>query len=364
MGWVRTGGTLLPIALAGDWSNPLWQEPLENYGSPNPRIGVLVVGAVGLIAEAATRPNEPVQLTRTLMAGIAALSPTFLFLLLCGDRRARWPTVGAIIGVALLLSNPTFRSIESSPTPDVPMLAAVFVSLALMARMEQRGAVSTSGMLILATLLGVGVSTRLYAVALFPTALVLVAVIYRGTPRQAMKWLVALLCVGVTIFVATNPLLYSNPIHGLKLMTIDHFPTHGGDAMPFSRPGSLASMTTFPWPVSQPTETVAQSHLSPESSPSYQAVLWGVSLSLLGLVHAIRTRQFVAITWFISAFAVITYVVCSFPPVWIRQKVFLLPASGLVWLWTIGITGLIETVGQSVMRCHRARLLQGQPNAS
>jgi len=312
---------------AGAWSDPIWSDDLDNYGAPNPRVGVYVVGLVGLSVERAVPQHHRFTATRITMNVMMALCVVLAAWLAASLSS---PCAG-LTATALLLVHPVVRASKAVILPEIPLL--LFSLLALLALVKglgaRRGGQARFWLLVMAGLcVGLAIACKLYAVALLPVFALALAM---GARRLGFSGLAAGalgLLLGAAAFVFTNPLLVVDPLGGLRAMSSGHLSVLGGSSQPLG--GGLEQVSLMlRWslelwgPIAPPLEELIK---HPE--PSW--VHPGALLVTLGLFGALLRRQVVPVAWLLCTLALVGWVVSRLPLDWLVVKTCLLPSVAIV----------------------------------
>jgi len=330
--FVEIGTELLPVygrCLMLDpsaWTDPVWGEKFNNYGSPNPRIGVFILGAAALVIDRTLGPESRAYSLRVFMALVSACTAVVVVWI---ASQSASPLAG---GYALLLMmlHPIIRMSRVLVVPETPMLLFALLALAfLVAGLGRGNAVVRPTLLVLAGLLaGVAVGTKLYGVALLPAFLVLCLLRGRKLGRRGWAFVGLGLLLGVVVFFISNPLLIQSPALCIRAMTIGHLETHGGA---FGMYGAgmesvllmLRRATALWGPATLPYHNV-----NTEPIPGFSWV-WSLLL-LLGVTSAIIHRRVLPLMWLLGCVVVVGWVVSRLPMGWFAAKTCMLPSFAVV----------------------------------
>lgn len=337
------------MVLEPDWSSSYWRERDNNYGSPNPRVGTLILG---FLEHLTTVPLPDPADTRRIawiryeMSAIAAAVAAALFHL----ARLWWKTAAAgLLAAALLLAHPVFRSVQSALLPEIPMALFGLFALSALENYASRPSIDRKPRSwIIGLWLGLAVSCRLYAVCL--VAPIMWRLYVREQRPLSMRVLdIALVAAAAAaVFVLSNPLMTSDPGFALREMTTQHYEALGEspvDAVevppvtifltPFlgfrSAPFDLLSMTRDPY-------------MFEPSALDRGLIKVFLTLAALGLWRVLRHRRHEAPVFFGAAYALVAYVMLSMNLPWIVAKVFLWPVIALV-LVQCGVAGRWRNLG-------------------
>jgi 4-amino-4-deoxy-L-arabinose transferase-like glycosyltransferase len=260
-------------------------------------------------------------------------------------RRVFESRTAGLVGAALLLANPVFRSCQSLMLPDP--LAAFFAVLALRAltrwNREYGLAAHWSETLIVGVLLGVAVSTRLYAVALVVPVAVLLILKLPAFPSKTLASAAVITVASLAVFAGTNPLLLMRPKTAVLEMTSRHL-LRAGDSRGGVNPGQIPYIVEIPFdtlrPRAYPNEGILDDPENTVRGPDNPRLPWSLGLAALGVAIAARRRAWLPILWAISAYLVVGRVVAAMNPTWIMAKVFLLPAIGICALQAAALSSV------------------------
>jgi len=372
-GFVEHGMTLSAAFVEGlalrDFSDPVWDAPLNNYGCYNPRVGAYLLGALGHATHA--MPEKARVRTQRVVAAVwTAMCVSLLF----GLVRTTGSLGSGLVAAALFLAHPAFRSLKVALLPDVPMMLFSLVSLLFLARFAVSsspvGRARQASVRQYALLLGFGLfaglaaSCKLYACTLF---LVLPVAVWSHRQHMwtTLLWLAGACGIAATIFVASNPMLYSQPLAGARMMTSGHLGVWVGyepgfDAVSAFRATRALFGLCVPLHVDVRTDLYVLSRLYvlPGSS-----LLVG-TLFAIGCVVAACRRRFLTLAWAASSFGLLGYVLSRFPAEMLfgHPRMLILPTVALVWV----IAGIDHAALRASLRAIRDRGLPTRrvPNRS
>ncbi len=342
-GFLRAGtlltSALVDGALAGDFSDPIWHESLENYGCYHPKIGVFILGALGHATASYSVPGR----TRILRA-LAAAAAVGCVLLMFEIASSTGTWVSGVMATLVLSLHPTFHCMKAAILPDVPMILFSLLALWMLVRFvgsaADREDTFRANTRIRLYLLGFGlfaglaVSCKLYACSLFGVLPVVLWQVRRREGWIVLAWAAGACALALALFVVSNPMLYSNPVDGMRLMTSGHLDVADGEGVHF-----FAESFARTWPavlhVYVPQRVDVTTDLYELRQMYVDAPFFvGIVLFALGLVVAVERRNLQALAWAVSSFALIAYTYSRVPPEfhWGHPRMFLLPAVALAWL--------------------------------
>jgi hypothetical protein len=321
-----------------DWR---WGEAYQGYGVHNPKLGMYLLG----LADQATRglqTEQRVPAMRLFFGLLASLCVAGMAWLGAGGR-AR---LGGVLAACLLLIHPVFRACQVSLLPDLPMLLLVIGALiGTQAAIESRSWRQGLWLLDAGLLVGLAISTKLYALALLPAVLGALLIRARDVGWRGWLGLMLGLALGAAVFVGSNPYLWADPAVALRAMTVDHvhaLQLQGLAAdMATLEPGlGLTSVGYLGWlPF-----TLVTPLLDPRSEIHGLAPLswtWlGIVLGGMGLLLHMERRRWLPVLWALSCFGLTAWVVSRFDPSWLYPRTFLLPSMAAVWLGSCVLDGL------------------------
>lgn len=307
-----------------DWR---WAEPYDGYGSRNPKLGMYMLGAVdhltrGLPLE---RRVPAMRLLWSLLGALCVAGMAWLG----GTGRAR---AGGVVAMVLLLAHPVFRASQVALLPDLPMLFFVLAALiCTQAGLESRRLGQGLWLLDAGALTGLAVACKLYALALVPALLVVVALAWRRVGWRGWLGLLLGLVVGAAAFVGTNPYLWSHPHDALEAMTTGHVLAQQGvlDGLGSGH----HSLRYLAWlPFSMPL-LPAVNYRSEIAGLGPLWITWfGVVCCGIGLLMHIARRRWLPLLFLVSSFCMTAWVITRFEPGWLYPRAFLLPSVAAVWL--------------------------------
>ncbi len=334
------GAELLERGIArGDFSGPIWWEDPSFWGSSNPRVGVYLFGLAFLAAYDERHPERLESRVRFLAAAIALLTVYVFFRTL-----AVMIGVGpAYVGAVVFALHPVFRWVHVSVINDVLMLLfsllTVFFAVRVMAEPDDETR-STRWWLWTAVCAGLAVATRLFALGLVVACGYLVLRQLRQTGRRALGYGLAMIAIVLLIFFATNPLLWWDPLFGLRQMSTGHVSRHmiGMQLHNFAHFEPLLRQT-FTW-------------FSPERLPQEGNIgavsdwwwcLPGAFLTLLGLRRCRQAYCGLWLAFFLGFVAVVGMTASSLMLTWYKPKLALGSAAGSIALGMFGLDYLVQS---------------------
>lgn len=327
-------------ALKGDFSDPVWAAPLENYGCYHPKIGVFILGALGHATAGVPDPRRT-RILRALAAAAAAACVVLMFEI--ASSTGSW---GSGVLAALWLSvHPSFHCMKAAVLPDVPMTLFSLVSLWMLVRFVGTAAdredpfrANTRTRLYLLSFglfAGLAVSCKLYAGSLFGMLPIVLWQVRRREGWTVLAWAAGACALALAIFLVSNPMLYSRPIDGVRLMTAGHLTVADGEvaqfhAESFARTWQAVLHLYVPQRVDVTTDLYGLRQMYVRSWPLHA----GIVLLVIASIVAVARRNVLALVWAVSSFALIGYTYSRVPPAfhWGHPRMFLLPATALAWL--------------------------------
>ncbi len=303
-----------------------WAEPYDGYGSRNPKLGLYLLGAV----DHATRGLPTVRRVpamRLIWGGLAALGVGFMAAL--GGPRSRW---AGLVAAGLLLSHPVFRAGQVALLLDGPMLLFSLAAL-LCAQRGLEVSRGRQGALLLgaATLAGLAVTCKLYALAVMASVGVMLLLHRRRIAWQGWAGFAAGLLLGAAVFVGTNPYLWQQPMEALRAMTTGHVLAQQGE---LGAAGTgWANLRFLAWlPLSLPVEPILDSRSQLQGLEPGWSLWSGAVLAALGLLAALRQRRWFPVVFLLASLALSAWVVTRFEASWLYPRALLLPSVAIAWL--------------------------------
>ncbi|GEM_PF-6744400 len=335
----------------GAWSDPFWTEPYANWGSPSPALGKFFIGGpvwwfleknpdialhqfgnFNSVREESVWPPFQLYYPARLQAAFFMLATTLLVMDLARQLFGFW--VGAVTGF-LFIHHPYIVSSSFRAMTDACGLFGM--TLLLWGLFRRRTA-----MLALASGLGLGwaAATRLNGLVMTPALALTLGLRWRRGETLGRTLGAVGLILGLTAatFFGTNPLLWSRPVEGFRLI-LAHRP--GPDFLPMRDVGffiqllkGLALQASWDVETFQPRSPVGP--------------LMGLVLAVFGLAIVVRTRQPERRLFIFVAFAVWGALLATMPVDWRRYYLpgvapwVILTAYGLVvslrmaWPWMMG----------------------------
>ena len=359
-GFLRAGmlltSALVDGALAGDFSDPIWNESLENYGRYHPKVGVFILGALGHATSSSSDPGR----TRILRA-VAAAAAVGCVLLMFEIAATTGTWVSGVLAALVLSLHPAFHCMKAAILPDVPMTLFSLLALWMLVRFAgsaaDRGDPFRANTRIRLYLLGFGlfaglaVSCKLYACSLFGVLPVVLWQVRRREAWTVLAWAAGACALALALFVVSNPMLYSNPVDGMRLMTSGHLDVADGEGVHFfaeslARTWPAVLHVYVPQRVDVSTDLYELRHMYVDA-PFFV----GIVLFVAGGIVAVARRNLQALAWAASSFALIAYTYSRVPPEfhWGHPRMFLLPAVALAWL----ASGIDREAARSALRAIR-----------
>lgn len=321
--------------LERDFGSAIWFERWQNYGSPNPRLGPMILGGLfWLFHDVLLRPPKPEPSILGVRIVVSLISAGTVAVLFDWLRREFSSSAAGLAGAVLLLAHPVFRSCQNLMLPDPIM--ALFAVMTL--RAAARLAVSVDDRLYWAdaiatgVLFGAAVSSRLYAAALVvPVAAGLLMQSPRRSAR-AIKASVVVAALSLGIFAGTNPLMLMSPRVALAEMTTRHV-SRWADRNTSLKAGQIPYIVEIPFGALRVERYPDEPKRPPEAARLLQnpRPIWMASLALaaVGAILAGIRRRTLPILFFVTAFLLVGRVVGAMSVGWIVAKVFLLPVIGV-----------------------------------
>jgi len=341
-GFVEVGQKALRLAFVEhDFRHPFWADPYWNYGANNPRVGVLIVGAVGHFAGLVTADTEKKKFVMRLLMSLLSTAVIALLFSLTARLTASRPAAYAAAG--LLLWHPAFRLVARSMLTEIPLLLFCLLTVhgALWIKTDRQWPVRTTPWILTGLAAGCAVSTKLFAVGLLPLLLLLIGQRLWFLGRAAIYPAMLMLASIVVVFVLTNPLLWTDPVYGVEQMTLLHVRSNDGyvtwPEWYRIKPLVFQVFDFFAWRFDAARISIPP----PDSFPWWRAAP-GFALTVAGLVvrHAGRDKWMVLAT-FGGFFAIYAYVAGIMNVDWYRLKLALLPAVGAILLCAYLVSRLV-----------------------
>ncbi|MBU4304863.1 MAG: hypothetical protein KJ893_04465 [Candidatus Omnitrophica bacterium] len=191
------------------------------------------------------------------------------------------------------------------------------------------------GMALFAIFMGMAVGCKLYAAALALLFIIVVAHWYPGMFGRAKTVLAIafVFALSLAVFVAGNPLLYTDFFSGMRCLTSAHLNRHGGHAALYNYP-SLRYLIIYPFILFRPVVfTMNQSiNFVVLQMRDYLFALGGYALLIAGLRQRSGKLEYSVLAWGVSIFSMIGFVLLSLPAYAVYTRIFLLPSIALIWI--------------------------------
>ncbi len=333
------GAELLERGFAqGDFSGPLWWEDPSYWGSSNPRVGVYVFGLVFWAAYDERHPERLEYRVRLFAAAIALLTIYVFFRTLAMMVGAGPAYAGAVV----FALHPVFRWVHVSVLNDVLMMLFSLLTVAfavhVMAESDDE-ARSTRWWLWASVFAGLAVATRLFALGLAAVCGYLVIHQFLTKGRRALGYGLAMFAVVLLIFFATNPLLWWDPLFGLRQMSTGHVSRHEVGAHVFSYEHFEPLLRqTFTW--FYPARLPQEGYIGTASE-----WLWcipGLILTLLGLGQCRKAYCGLWLAFFLGFTVVVGLTAGSLTLSWYKPKLALGSTAGAIALAAFGLAHLTQ----------------------
>gem|GEM_PF-3275633 len=333
------GAELLQEGIAqGNFSGPLWWEDPSYWGSSNPRVGVYLFGLAFWAAYDERHPERLEPRVR-LLAAVIALLTVYVFFRTLALMVGAGP---AYLGAVVLALHPVFRWVHVSVINDVLMmlfcLLTVYFAAQVMAFKDDDNR-STPYWLWTAVFAGLAVATRLFALGLVAVCGYLVVCQFRKTRWRALGYGLVTIAVVLLIVFATNPLLWWDPLFGLRQMSTGHISRHevGNRLFEYAHFEPLLRQT-FTW-------------FYPARLPQAGAIgtagdwLWclpGLFLTLLGVSQCRKAYCGLWLAFFFGFVVVVGLTASSLTLSWYKPKLALGATAGAIALGVFGLAHLAQ----------------------
>ncbi len=229
--WIWVGCETWRHAVAGDWNGAFWLEEYAGWGAPNPQLGKLFIGApvdfflrvnpdvklhefgnLGDPADTATWPDPRLYYPARVQAAVF----TMLTALLLVDLGATLFGGGAALAAVLwFAAHPYVEVCSFRAMTDACM--AFGAMLAFWGLFRRRG-----WAVVLAVGVGLGWAAATRVNGLFMAPVVALGLAMRGRAEgrlgSAALQFAGALAIAAALFYGTNPLLWQEPLVGLKLI--------------------------------------------------------------------------------------------------------------------------------------------------
>jgi len=341
-GFVEVGEKALRLALVEhDFRNPFWADPYWNYGANNPRLGVFIVGAVGQFAGLITPDKEKKKFVMRLVMSLLSTAVVALLFALTVRLTASRPA--AYAAAALLLWHPAFRLVARSMLTEIPLLLFCLLTLhgAWWIKTDRQRPQRATPWILTGLAAGCAISTKLFAVGLLPLLLLLIGRRIWLLGRAAVYPALLLLASIVVVFVLSNPLLWTDPVYGVEMMTVLHVRSNDGyvtwPEWGRMKPLFFQTFDFFSWRFDAARIGIPP----PESFPWWRAAP-GFALTVAGLaVRNAGRDKWMILTTFVGFLAIYAYVAGIMSADWYRLKLALLPAVGAIALCSYLVCRLV-----------------------
>ncbi|HPM77057.1 MAG TPA: phospholipid carrier-dependent glycosyltransferase [bacterium] len=337
-GFITTGQTLLPLYIQEfigkhDFSNPLWRENFGNSGSPHPKVAFYLIAS--FIEAAKIVKINPRWFMAVLAAGCVVLMMNLVQTNRSGDAiSSRWLAIGA---GCLLLINPIFRMLQVVLYAEIPQLLFALAALVALAQFD---AALRNGQFRWFLLFGFGlfagfsISCKLYSVILFFT-FILYSLATIGSFGR--RWLPANLLVGMmglAVFIGTNPLLWQDFWFGIGEMSYRHLAYDAGHPTHLNLT-SLKYFITYPFAVYSPSfyDYRVMGVMPIFLRTDLPFIVLGYLLTGLGLVRAVRTKNWLPLCFALSCIVFMGYITMTMSPGQKAPRNYLMPVAALIWLY-------------------------------
>ncbi len=335
--------------LERDFGSAIWREPLQSYGLYEPRMTHYTLGSIfrlscvlgdappsctprpwaGRLDVAPSCSAAQVQTMKLMVALLAAAAVTLIFLF-------SWAEVGlpgALVVALLLAINPFTRGVATSLVREIPVLvysAAALLALRSLERRLSRG-IPWPALLGFAVFAALTVSCGLYGFPVYMVLLAILALRLRQAPARCVLVLVVVGAVGALVFFGHNPLLWSDPVGGLRTLTTGHLDyDNAGDKV--LEPRLLSYLFSYPFLLLRWARLGLMNSLPPLQGWSWAVVGVGWALCAWSLWGARRLPSRIPLLWLVASFLWIGFIVVSRPQFRLSAKLFVLPAVPVVWL--------------------------------
>ncbi|MFC2140418.1 phospholipid carrier-dependent glycosyltransferase [Candidatus Auribacterota bacterium] len=331
-----------------DLFSGIWQENFKGYGTPNPRLPAYIIGFFKYLAD---KINSSFFTTRMLMLSLAAGCSTLLYILV----RLTVSNIAGIIAAELLLLNPIFQSIRDRMVYHIPLLFFTLLTLISLVKIKRNFKKAHNKKIYSrGILLGITISCHLYAIALWPVLLSALLVGIGRKFKESISIFFYVSLIAFSVFIITNPLLYSDLVGGIKCMTTGHVTMVKAGVAGCTKPDPdfsfIKYIITFPFILfrNPPFMMAGVKNQWPPSPSDYFFIGIGYLLFIRGMIKIISNRgnkRNIPLAFFFSIFSLISYIIISLPnDWWTMPKTFILNVASLIWIFSFNFMPLSSKI--------------------
>lgn len=186
--------------------------------------------------------------------------------------------------------------------------------------------------------MGMAISCKLFAFALFPTFALLLFKKFKGVKSLINMLLITCFVAFISflVFYVSNPLLYDNFFHGIKMMSVVHVGDFSGDPFLFNFRNFriVRCIITYPLVIVRPRmlDSFFAIGIVPLAVSDVFLAILGYGIVIISLLMCDTKRNYLLFVWFSSSYLFTSFVIISLPSEWLHIRTLILPAISTLWL--------------------------------